>query len=85
LLWTEWPESPGLRGRLHWNAQPRPQIRPSQLEKRGQERSSSEKRPGSEKRSKTAELVIHETIRIAPKESRRYPCSRDINPIRCKA
>lgn len=45
---------------------PRPQIRPSQLEKRRQERSSSEKRPGSEKRSKTAELVIHETIRIAP-------------------
>jgi hypothetical protein len=21
LPWTEWPESPGLRGRLHWNAQ----------------------------------------------------------------
>lgn len=45
---------------------PRPEIRPSQLEQGRGEKSSSEKRPGSEKRSKTAKLVIHETIRIAP-------------------
>jgi hypothetical protein len=47
---------------------PKPQIRPSQLEKRASKKgSSSDKRPGSEKRSKTAKLIIHETIRIAPR------------------
>lgn len=46
---------------------PKPHIRPSQLEKESKrEELSSKKRPGSEKRSKTAQLVIHETIRIAP-------------------
>ena len=45
---------------------PKPQIRPSLLEKGDKGSNSSGKRPGSEKRSKTAELVIHETIRIAP-------------------
>ena len=46
---------------------PKPRIRPSQLEKsRKKERSPSTKRPGSKKRSKTANLVIHETIRIVP-------------------
>ena len=46
---------------------PRPQIRPSQLEKKSKvRRSRSKKRPGSNKRKKTAKLVIHEVIRIAP-------------------
>ena len=46
---------------------PKPRIRPSQLEKnRKKDTSPSTKRPGSEKRSKTANLDIHETIRIAP-------------------
>ena len=46
---------------------PRPQIRPSQLEKKSKaKRSRSKKRPGSKKRKKTAKLVIDETIRIAP-------------------
>ena len=45
----------------------RPTIRPSQLEKRSKSKEfTSEKRPGSEKRSKTAKLIIHEIIRIAP-------------------
>lgn len=48
---------------------PKPKIRPSQLEKnpKGKEEGTcSEKRPGSEKRSKTADLVIHETVPVAP-------------------
>jgi len=48
---------------------PKPKIRPSQLENRPENEgeSSSGKRPGSHKRGKTANLVIHETIPIAPK------------------
>jgi hypothetical protein len=49
--------------------QPKPKIRPSQLEKNAkskEEESSPEKRAGSPKRSKTAELVINDTIRIPP-------------------
>jgi len=48
---------------------PKPTIRPSRLEKDPKDQNkkdSSGKRPGSHKRSKTAELVIHETIPIAP-------------------
>jgi hypothetical protein len=48
---------------------PKPNIRPSTLEKapKNQEKEdSSGKRPGSNKRSKTAEIIIHETIPIAP-------------------
>jgi hypothetical protein len=47
---------------------PRPKIRPSSLEKRKkrESRSSRGKRPGSKKRSKTAELKIHETKPIEP-------------------
>lgn len=48
---------------------PKPNIRPSTLEKapKDQEKKdSSGKRPGSNKRSKTAEIIIHETIPIAP-------------------
>ena len=48
---------------------PKPKIRPSKLEKdtKDQEKKDpSGKRPGSNKRSKTAELIIHETIPIAP-------------------
>jgi hypothetical protein len=49
------------------NQKPKPRIRPSQLEKRAdKEESPSEKRPGSEKKSKTTDLVICETIRISP-------------------
>lgn len=48
---------------------PKPRIRPSKLEKAHKDqknKDSSGKRPGSNKRSKTAELTIHETIPIAP-------------------
>ena len=48
---------------------PKPTIRPSTLEKtpKDQERKDpSGKRPGSDKRSKTSEIIIHETIPIAP-------------------
>ncbi len=48
---------------------PKPKIRPSRLEKSPQDQKRKEpswKRPGSEKRSKTSETIIHKTIRIAP-------------------
>ena len=48
---------------------PKPKIRPSTLEKSPQDqerKEPSEKRPGSDKRSKTSETIIHKTIRIAP-------------------
>ncbi len=48
---------------------PKPKIRPSKLEKAPKDqkkKDSSGKRPGSDKRSKTAEILIHETIPIAP-------------------
>ena len=48
---------------------PKPKIRPSTLEKAPKDqrkKDSSGKRPGSNKRSKTDELTIHETIPIAP-------------------
>jgi hypothetical protein len=47
---------------------PKPNIRPSKLEKgdKGTKRSSSGKRPGSQKREKTANLVIHKKIPIPP-------------------
>ena len=48
---------------------PKPTIRPSTLEKtpKDQKRKDpSGKRPGSDKRSKTSEIIIHETIPIAP-------------------
>jgi hypothetical protein len=48
---------------------PKPDIKPSTLEKVPEEdkkKDPPEKRPGSDKRSKTAELIIHNTIPIAP-------------------
>lgn len=48
---------------------PKPDIKPSKLEtipEDKEKQDSSGKRPGSEKRSKTAEIIIHETIPIAP-------------------
>ena len=46
---------------------PKPKIRPSQLEKHSEKKkSSSDKRPGSEKKGKTAEIIVDETIRIVP-------------------
>ena len=49
---------------------PRPNIKPSSLEKKKKRKSgsSSGKRPGSKKRSKTAELKIHKTRPIEPKK-----------------
>lgn len=48
------------------NQKPKPKIRPSQLEKPKKKKSSSGKRPGSLKKSKTADIVIHEEIPIPP-------------------
>ena len=47
---------------------PKPKIRPSKLEKdrKKKKKSSSGKRPGSQKRKKTADLVIHKEIPIPP-------------------
>ena len=44
----------------------KPKIRPSQLENSSKKQAAEGKRPGSEKRSKTAQLEIHETCRIPP-------------------
>jgi hypothetical protein len=45
----------------------KPRIPPSSLEKKPDEQHKQEgKRPGSEKRSKTQDLIIHETIPISP-------------------
>ncbi len=51
------------------NHKPKPRIPPSKLEKdpeKEEEKESSGKRPGSAKRSKTKELIIHETLPIPP-------------------
>jgi len=50
------------------NQPPRPKIKPSSLEKKKSNRSASsrKKRPGSNKRSKTAQLEIHKTKPIEP-------------------
>ena len=50
------------------NQPPRPKIRPSSLEKKGKHKSKSlkGKRPGSQKRLKTAELKIHKIKPIEP-------------------
>ena len=47
---------------------PKPKIKPSKLEKdpKKKKKSSSEKRAGSQKREKTANLVVHEHIRVPP-------------------
>jgi len=47
---------------------PKPKIKPSKLEKdpKKNNKSPSEKRAGSQKREKTADLVIHEHIRVPP-------------------
>jgi hypothetical protein len=52
------------------NQPPKPDIKPSSLEKekKRKSRSSRKKRPGSQKRSKTAELKIHKTKPIEPKK-----------------
>lgn len=42
----------------------RPKIRPSRLNKKGKK--GKGKRPGSSKRSKTAEIEIHNTVKVAP-------------------
>jgi hypothetical protein len=48
------------------NQPPRPKIRPSQLENRavGKKKRKNKKRPGSEKKKKTAQLQIHETVPV---------------------
>jgi hypothetical protein len=46
---------------------PRPTIRPSALNQ-SSNKSNDGKRPGSAKRSKTADLEIHNTIKVPPKE-----------------
>ena len=50
------------------NQPPKPKIKPSSLEKmkKGKSKKSKGKRPGSKKRHKTAELVIHDTKPIEP-------------------
>lgn len=47
---------------------PKPKIRPSKLEndRKKKKKSSSGKRPGSQKRKKTADLVIHREIPVPP-------------------
>ena len=46
---------------------PKPKIRPSKLEKNPKnQKESSGKRPGSKKRSKTADLIIHKEISVPP-------------------
>ena len=47
---------------------PKPKIKPSKLEKdlKKKKKSSSDKRAGSQKREKTANLVVHEHIRVPP-------------------
>jgi hypothetical protein len=47
---------------------PKPKIRPSKLEKETKKKKkfSSDKRPGSQKRRKTSDLIIHKEISIAP-------------------
>jgi hypothetical protein len=50
------------------NQPPRPKIKPSRLEKKHPKKKKSKKgkRPGSEKRQKTAEIIIHEDEPIEP-------------------
>jgi len=53
------------------NQKGKPRIPPSRLEKtpnKVTKNNNKEKRPGSEKRSKTKDLHIHKTIQISPKE-----------------
>ena len=47
---------------------PKPKIQPSKLAKdsKKKKKPSSDKRPGSKKREKTADLIIHEEIRVPP-------------------
>ena len=47
---------------------PKPKIKPSKLEKdlKKKKKSSSDKRAGSQKREKTANLVVHKHIRVPP-------------------
>jgi len=48
------------------NQPPRPKIKPSQLENKatGKKKRKNKKRPGSQKREKTAQLQIHETVAV---------------------
>ncbi|MCP4306418.1 MAG: transposase, partial [bacterium] len=46
---------------------PKPTIRPSRLNE-GSKKDKDAKRPGSAKRGKTAEIEIHETVVVGPKE-----------------
>ena len=48
------------------NQPPRPNIKPSSLEKKKKRRAARKKRAGSNKRSKTAQLTIHKTEPIEP-------------------
>jgi len=61
---------------------PKPNIRPSKLEKdpKKKKKASSRKRPGSQKREKTAELVIHEHIRVPPEIIPEGSKLKDIQP-----
>jgi hypothetical protein len=47
---------------------PKPTIKPSKLEpaKKDRPKDGGHKRPGSDKRQKSADLVIHEEIKVAP-------------------
>jgi uncharacterized small protein (DUF1192 family) len=61
---------------------PKPNIQPSKLEKdpKKKEKPSSGKRPGSSKREKTPNLVIHEHIRIRPELVPEGSILKDIQP-----
>jgi hypothetical protein len=61
---------------------PKPNIQPSKLEKdpKKKEKPSSGKRPGSSKREKTSDLVIHEHIRIRPELVPEGSILKDVQP-----
>jgi hypothetical protein len=61
---------------------PKPNIQPSKLEKdpKKKEKPSSGKRPGSSKREKTPNLVIHEHIRIRPELVPEGSILKDVQP-----
>ena len=63
---------------------PKPKIRPSKLQKDTKDqkkKDSSGKRPGSDKRSKTAELIIHEEIPIPPESIPTGSIFKDYQPF----
>lgn len=60
---------------------PKPKIQPSNLEKPPKPQDDSKKRPGSDKRSKTAELKIHNTVRIKPEDIPPGSIFKDLHPF----